>query len=172
MSDQPAAPVSERFLHIYCDESRQTADRYMVIGGLILDRTNEQRFAEAMALYRQSQNMLSEIKWTKVSAQKLREYRALIDLFFSVNRVIHFKAIVVDTREIDYRRYDKGDTELGFYKLMYQFLLHSFGAHLKSTDRCLIFLDRRTTGRYKLSTLCAVLNNGLRKKYGFGHQPV
>ncbi|MDI6768426.1 MAG: hypothetical protein QMD04_01965 [Anaerolineales bacterium] len=26
---------AERFLHIYCDESRQTADRYMVLGGLI-----------------------------------------------------------------------------------------------------------------------------------------
>jgi len=97
MSDQPAAPVSERFLHIYCDESRQTADRYMVIGGLILDRTNEPRFAEAMALYRQSQNMLSEIKWTKVSAQKLREYKALIDLFFSIREFsiwhFHFRGV-------------------------------------------------------------------------------
>jgi len=139
----------------------------MVIGGLIALRENESRFAEAMALYRQSQNMWAELKWTKVSDQKLSEYRALIDLFFSVNRAFHFKAIVVDTQEIDNGRYNKNDAELGFYKLMYQFLLHSFGAYLRPGDRCVIFLDQRTTSRYKLSTLCAILNNGLRKRYKF-----
>lgn len=161
-----------RLLHIYCDESRQTADRYMVIGGIVALRDDEQRFAEAMTLYRHSQNMHAELKWTKVSDQKLNEYRALIDLFFSVNRLFHFKAIIIDTQEIDHRRYNKGDAELGFYKLMYQFLLHSFGAQLRPTDRCIVFLDRRTTSHYKLSTLCAILNNGLRKKYGFNYGPV
>jgi hypothetical protein len=154
-----------RFLHIYCDESRQTADRYMVLGGIVTSRETEPRFAETMALYRESQNMHAELKWTKVSNQKFTEYRALVDLFFSVNRPFHFKAIVVDTQEIDNRRYNKNDAELGFYKLMYQFLLHSFGAYLLPTDQCIIFLDQRTTSRYKLSALCAILNNGLRKKY-------
>ena len=161
-----------RFLHIYCDESRQTADRYMVLGGIITLRENEPRFAEAMALYRQSQNMRAELKWTKVSDQKFAEYRALIDLFFSVNPLFHFKAIIVDTQEIDNRRYNKNDAELGFYKLMYQFLLHSFGADLRPDDRCIVFLDQRTTSHYKLSTLCAILNNGLRKKFDFAHNPV
>jgi len=161
-----------RFLHIYCDESRQTADRYMVIGGLITMRENEEAFMQAMSLYRQSNNMRSELKWTKVSNQKLEEYRALIDLFFSVNRAFHFKAIIVDTQEMDNRRYNKGDAELGFYKMMYQFLLHSFGEYLQPEDRCVIFLDQRTTSKYKLSTLCAILNNGLRKKYNFSVPPV
>lgn len=172
MTDTITPLPGGRFLHIYCDESRQTADRYMVIGGLMLERDNEPRFAEAMALYRQSQNMHAELKWTKVSNQKFNEYCALIDLFFSINRVIHFKAIVVDTQEMDHRRYNKGDAELGFYKLMYQFLLHSFGSELRPADRCVIFLDERTTSHYKLSTLGAILNNGLRKKYGFSVAPV
>lgn len=165
-------PTSGRFLHIYCDESRQTADRYMVIGGLILDRENEPRFAEAMALYRQSQNMHAELKWSKVSDQKFREYQALIDLFFTFNRAVHFKSIVVDTQEIDNRRYNKNDAELGFYKLMYQFLLHSFGAYLQPADQCIVILDQRTTTKYKLSTLCAILNNGLHKKYPYLLAPV
>lgn len=161
-----------RFLHIYCDESRQTADRYMVIGGIIAPRENETLFAEAMKLFRQGQNMHAELKWTKVSDQKLAEYKALIDLFFSFNRAFYFKAIVVDTQEIDHRRYNKGDAELGFYKLMYQFLLHSFGSELRQGDHCIIYLDQRTTSRYKLSTLCAVLNNGLHKKYRYLVSPV
>ena len=164
--------MTGRFLHIYCDESRQTADRYMVIGGLITMRENEEAFMQAMSLYRQSNNMNSELKWTKVSNQKLNEYLALTDLFFSVNRAFHFKAIVVDTQEMDNRHYNKGDAELGFYKMMYQFLLHSFGEYLQPEDRCVIFLDQRTTSKYKLSTLCAILNNGLRKKYNFSVPPV
>ena len=165
-------PEGGRFWHIYCDESRQSADRYMVIGGIVTLREDEPRFAEAMALYRDSQNMHAELKWTKVSDQKFNEYRALMDLFFSVNRLFHFRAIVVDTQEMDHRRYNRGDVELGFYKLMYQFLLHSFGAQLRPADRCIVYLDQRTTSHYKLSTLCAILNNGLRKKYGLGYGPV
>ena len=165
-------PPAERFLHIYCDESRQTADRYMVLGGLITLRENEEAFKQAMNLYRQSNHMLSEIKWTKVSNQKIQEYKALMDLYFSLNRSFHFKAIVIDTQEINHRRFNKNDAELGFYKLMYQFLLHSFGAYLTSADKCIIYLDQRTTSKYKLSTLCAILNNGLRKKYALNGKPV
>ncbi len=164
--------MAGRFLHIYCDESRQTADRYMVIGGLITMRENEEAFTQAMNLYRQGNAMLSELKWTKVSDQKLKEYTALIDLFFSVNQAFHFKAIVVDTQEMNNRRYNKSNAEIGFYKLMYQFLLHSFGAYLESDDRCIIYLDQRTTSKYKLSTLCAILNNGLKKKYQLPNPPI
>jgi len=164
-------PDTDRFLHIYCDESRQTADRYMVIGGIITLRSNESSLAEAMRLYRQAYNMHAELKWTKVSDQKLQEYRSLIDLFFSINRLFDFKSIVINTQEIDHRRFNKSNVELGFYKLMYQFLLHSFGQYLQEDDRCIIYLDRRNTS-YKISTLCAILNNGLRKKYHFMHTPV
>jgi hypothetical protein len=160
-----------RFLHIYCDESRQTADRYMVIGGIMALREHEAQFADAMALYRQSHKMHAELKWTKVSDQKLGEYKSLIDLFFSVNQLFHFESIVIDTQEIDNRLYNKNNPELGFYKLLYQFLLHSFGSQLQSNDRCIIFLDQRTTSHYKLPTLCAILNNGLQKHYGFSHRP-
>ena len=116
--------------------------------------------------------MHAELKWTKVSNQKLVQYQALVELYFKFSAVARFRAIVVDTREFDHRRYNKGDTELGFYKLMYQFLLHSFGRELRQDDRCIVYVDERTTSRYKLSTLASVLNNGMRKKYGFTHEPV
>jgi len=168
----PQAKNMGRFLHIYCDESRQTADRYMVIGGVILTREMEEQFVQTMSLYRMGNNMHAELKWSKVSDQKLREYQSLVDLFFSLNRAIHFKSIVVDTHEIDHRRFNKNDKDLGFYKLMYQFLLHSFGRYLQTDDQCIIHLDERTTSYYKLSTLCAILNNGLHKKYPNLKQPV
>jgi hypothetical protein len=109
----PQPTQSGRFLHIYCDESRQTADRYMVIGGVILTREMEAQFAQTMSLYRAGNKMNSEIKWVKVSSQRLQEYQALMDLFFSLNQAIHFKAIVVDTHEIDHKRFNKNNPELG-----------------------------------------------------------
>jgi len=144
----------------------------MVLGGLIIDRVYESLVANKMEEFRRANHMNAELKWTKVSAQKLGEYMSLVDLFFSLSAYLHFKSIVVDTHEIDNRRYNRSDAELGFYKLMYQFLLHSFGAYLRPMDQCLIYLDQRTTSHYKLSTLCAVLNNGLHKRHPYLHKPV
>jgi len=152
--------------HIYCDESRQTADRYMVIGGIISSAENVHRFDDAMALYRDSQNMHAELKWTKVSNQKLAEYRSLIDLFFTFTRAMHFKSMVLESGQIDYKTYHRGDRELGFYKFIYQMLLHQFGPYTKEDTRYLVILDRRTSS-YKLSALYTILNRGLRKKYNF-----
>jgi hypothetical protein len=98
----------------------------------------------------------------------LTVYRELVDIFFllSGKNSLHFKAVVFDTSQIDYRTYHRGDKELGFYKFFYQFLLHKFGPYAADdTHRLLVFLDQRTTS-YKLSTLCTVLNRGIRKKYG------
>jgi hypothetical protein len=144
----------------------------MVIGGILVQREHEHRLRTALQQFRNEQQMRAELKWTKVSNQKLAQYQALVELYFRFSSTARFKAIVVDTSEIDHQRYNKGDAELGFYKLMYQFLLHSFGRELRQDDRCIIYVDERTTSRYKLSTLASVLNNGMRKKYGFTHQPV
>jgi len=166
MQDASVQPESKGTLfHVYCDESRQTADRYMVLGGIIATAENAARFESAMAMYREAQNMKAGIKWQKVSNQKLSEYRALIDLFWTFRNALHFKSIVIDTSQIDYKKYHKGDRELGFYKFMYQFLLHQFGPYARDDCRYLIFLHRRTT-TYKLSTLYTILNRGLRKRFG------
>jgi len=161
-----------RLLHVYCDESHQTADRYMVIGGVICLRNERPSVLAAIQDYRGKYGMLAELKWTKVSQQKLDAYLALADLVHTQRKHIHYRAIVIDTSEIDHRRYNRNDPELGFYKLMYQFLLHSFGGYLSPRDTCIIHLDQRTTSHYKLSTLWAVLNNGMHKKYPCLAKPV
>jgi len=116
-------------LHVYCDESRQTQDRFMVFGGIIVPDQNIEPFDQAMSLWRRSHRMSAELKWTKVSNQKRAEYRALVDLFFSVAGAgsLSFRSVVFDTADIDYHEYHRGDKELGFYKFFYQFLLHDFG---------------------------------------------
>lgn len=76
----------------------------MVIGGIIVPREHEVRVLQAVQSYRTDNQMHAELKWTKVSDQKLTEYQRFVDLFFSLNSVMYFKAIVVDTSEIDHKR--------------------------------------------------------------------
>lgn len=154
-------------LHVYCDESRQTQDRYMVFGGIMVPETSVEPFNKAMALWRDAQNMHAELKWTKVSNQKLNEYKSLVDLFFSLagKGQLHFRSVVFDTAQIDYKTYHKGSKELGFYKFFYQFLLHSFGAYVAKENRqLLVSFDQRNT-KEKLSTFGLILSRGMRNRY-------
>lgn len=147
---------------VYGDESRQTRDRYMVIGGVILPSRQADSLHSAVNLFRESNRMHATLKWTKVSNQKFQEYRNFVDLFFSFSRVINFRCMVLDTSLIDHETYSGGDRELGFYKFMYQFLVHSLRRYIQPGERALVRLDRRVT-TYKLSDLAAVLNAGLKR---------
>jgi hypothetical protein len=117
--------------HIICDESRQTKDRYMVLGGLIIKNEDINKFAATMKRYRNETNMNAELKWSKVSNQKYEEYKKFIDFFFALNNtdVIHFKSIIIDTHKLNHKKFNKGDKEIGFYKFYYQLLLHSFASN-------------------------------------------
>ncbi|MFN8468245.1 MAG: DUF3800 domain-containing protein [Caldilineaceae bacterium] len=160
-----------QFWHIYCDESRQRAHRFMVLGGVILSRDFEPDFLQMVEEYRNSCHMHSELKWQKVSRGKLVEYQRFVDLLFDNRKSIYFKAIIIDTHQMNNQKYNKGDKELGFYKMIYLFLLHSFGRHLCNSDRCIVTLDQRNT-QYKLSHLANILNNGLNKRYRLSQRPV
>ncbi|MCC6458050.1 MAG: DUF3800 domain-containing protein [Caldilineaceae bacterium] len=163
--------TTPRFLHIYCDESRHMAHRFMVLGGLILDRRYEESFNRSFLNYCSNSKMHSELKWNKVSRGKLQEYKSLLDLVSSCNKYIHFKALVVDTHQMNLRRYNKNNLDDAINRLLYQFLVHMFGSYLNTDDQCIVTLDQRNTSQ-KLSTLCAIANNGLRKKHKFQHHPI
>lgn len=161
--------------HIYCDESRQSKDRYMIIGGIIIPLSEVSLFNETMKQYRLEQKMFAELKWSKVSNQKLGEYKRFIDYFFALNNTdkLHFHSIIIDNHQVNHRKFNKGDKELGFYKFYYQLLLHGFGKKYCSNgenDRFIVHLDYRTTS-YSLNTLKHVLNRGIAKKYSVKTSP-
>lgn len=153
--------------HAYCDESSQTKSRFMVYGGIIIEQADLLSFDVALQVWRNEHNMHSELKWTKVSDQKEREYIALADLFFKLaaRNLVHFKSVVFDTTRLDYRRFFRGNHELGFYRFYHYFLLHKFASYATSdADRLLVFLDERTT-EFPLDRLQAMLNKGIRRHY-------
>jgi len=43
--------------HIYCDESRQSKDRYMVLGGILLPASNVELFNQTFKEFRITENV-------------------------------------------------------------------------------------------------------------------
>lgn len=154
--------------HAYCDESRQTQNRFMVFGGLVVPAEKVEPIEAAFSEWRLRRGMSAELKWTKVSRAKLDEYRSFVELGFSLieRDELHFKSVVFDTDEIDYRSHHDNDKDLGFNKLFYHFLLHKFATYARTDeDRLLVFMDERKSS-HSLTTLRDVLNSGIRKRYG------
>lgn len=158
---------------IFIDESRQTYDKFMVLGGVICPYANLAAIQKELDKLRCDTNMTKEFKWTKVSRAKLDHYKMLIDAVVdSIEKnLLHFKAVVFDTHEFDHKKFSNGDVETTFYKLMYQFILHKFGKYLEEEDFAIIHLDQRNSS-YPLSKLKMILNAGIRKKYQLHGEPI
>jgi len=111
--------------------------------------------------------MFSEMKWTKVSDYKLAAYKALVDHFFERCRgaTIHFRSVVFDTHSDDFNRHQDGDRDLGYYRLMYHFLLNTFCFYPGPNDSLHVFLDERNS-KQSLGEFRRILNSGVRKKQG------
>jgi hypothetical protein len=161
--------------NIYCDESRQTKDRFMVLGGLIIEQSDVPKFDSTMKKFRVEQKMHAELKWTKVSRGKLREYEGFIDYFFALNSSdkVHFHSIILDNHAINHAKFSQGQKEIGFYKFYYQLLLNCFGkayCRLGTDDRFVVHLDQRET-KYSLQEFKKILNNGMAKKFDNHTEP-
>lgn len=162
-----ASPPKE--FHVYCDESH-TEHRFMVFGGIVIPSRDLEKFDAVVNAWRVKNNMTAEMKWTKLTDQRLEQYRSLLDLFFSKasnNREgFHFKAAVYDMSQVNYRKQFGGNEELGFYTFYRFFLLHKFGQYAKTEQHKLyIYLDDRTT-KYRLSNLRKFLNDEIKRKLG------
>ena len=114
--------------NLICDESG-TSDRYLVVGGLALPRTNHAALAVELGAFKKSKGLRTEgeFKWGKVSKGYLPHYRALLEWFFQHLKSNHlrFRAHVVDTSAHLYRQYGDGDKEKAFYKIFYHLLYQS-----------------------------------------------
>lgn len=172
-------PVPLKTLHmpnsyrVFIDESRQTSERFMVLGGIITTVQNLPNIQTKINAFRANTGMVREFKWTKTSRTMLINYQGLVDLLvdFINQKAVHFKAVVFDSNTFDHKKFSDGDEEKTFYKMMYQFILHKFGDYLNNEDKAVIHLDQRTTS-YSLNEFKSILNSGIRKKYELQCYPI
>ena len=147
----------------------------MILAGIIIRDRRIDEFNNTIAAYRKQTNMHSELKWSKVSNQKLSEYKTFVDYFFALcdTDKIHFRSIIFDNHEVDHKKFSSGNKEEGFYKFYYQlFLLFGkkyFNPKTKDT-KFIIHPDYRHT-KYKLNDLKGILNSGFSKKTQINESP-
>jgi hypothetical protein len=155
-------------IHVYTDESRIKGERFMLIGGLWVPEPSEAQLRGEIAAVRATFNATAEFKWTKVSNFKLPAYSELVNAFFKCPDV-SFHCIVVDVTILDYARFHRSDTELGFYKFYYQLLSRKlqFGnAYFVYTD------ERRNRKANRLAALQIITNRYWGKFKQAGTKPV
>ena len=162
--------------HIFCDESRQTNHRHMILGGLVIHQDQLDEFNATMTDFRHEINMHAELKWSKVSNGKIAEYRRFIDYFFALNNtnIVHFHCITLDTNQINHKAYNAGNKETGFYKFFYQLLYNCFARNYlteQNDTKFIIHMDQRNTS-YSLNDLKDILNNGIKKNMGITQKRV
>ena len=151
---------------LIADESGISNDRYVVVGGLAMHRSALVGAYEALAAYREAHSMRAELKWQRVSDQKLKEYLALVDYFFAMNErgAISFHCIVFDAHQWNHKKYNEGSEDIGLSKLYYQLILHKFIKTYGSRGDLYVRLDHRNS-KTPLDTIRRMLNNAAR---GFG----
>lgn len=123
--------------------------------------------------FRETHNMHSELKWSKVSNQKLEQYMAFVDLFFSLNSVnrIQFHSVIFDSHQANHVRYNNGDSDIGLSKLYYDLIFHKFIKRCGRDSTLFACLDHRISST-SLHDLKAMLNATAARDCGFGHRPL
>lgn len=126
--------MSEVF-NIYCDEScHLERDRrpVMVLGCVWCPTARAAEISTRLREIKQEHRVLSErdlreprerqfeVKWTKVSASKLRLYLDWIDYFFDDDH-LHFRAVVIQKADLDHAAW-RQTHDLWYYKMLFQLL--------------------------------------------------
>ena len=116
--------MSETY-NIYCDESchlENDKKRALVIGGIFCPKIHVPDVNLKIRYLKHEHRMPEafEIKWTKVSEQKLDFYKSIIDLFFDL-RYLLFRAVIADKSELDHVLFNQ-DHDTWYFKMYYLML--------------------------------------------------
>jgi hypothetical protein len=149
----------------------------MVLGGIIIPDDRLARVKESLQKYRLEERMRAELKWSKVTKQYLRKYKIFVDHFFELNSrdCAHFHSLILDSHQFNHRKFNEGNKDLGYYKFLYQLLLHGFGKHYSKNRRgeeckLIVHPDQRNS-KYPLDRLRTTLNYSMAKQYAVRTKP-
>jgi hypothetical protein len=156
-------PLNLDLLHdIYVDESSQTQNRYLVLGGIIVANKHVEAFCDHIQRARLPELPHGEMKWTKVSQSKLPAYKRVVEAVLKPPpgplAAVEFHSLIVDTSKIKDQLYNRGSREVGFNKEIYQ-LCRKFG-RIHRGRLFYVYLDNRETTS-STHELRDILNRGI-----------
>ncbi len=148
-------------INIYCDESNHLQNdgiSAMVLGAVYAPQEKvavaNKRIREIKQKYNISPS--TEMKWVKVSPNKLQFYLDIIDYFFD-NDDLHFRAIIINKDGLNHGAFNQSHDE--FYYKMYFELLSKI---LDPQNKYSIYPDiKDTRGRQKIKKLHEILANSM-----------
>lgn len=88
-SDHREPPPIESISDICIDESSQTKNRFLLLGGVIIPKESVAAAEARLAAARLPGLPFGEIKWGKASRSKLSAYRRFVDRFFDAAEFRH-----------------------------------------------------------------------------------
>lgn len=167
----PETPIQD--FAIFADESAITTGRHMHVGATVVRKLYVRALYQSIHDFRTEHKMHAELKWSKVSNQKLPAYKALVDIFFDFmdRGALTFRVTTFDNHKWDHKRYNNSDPDIGISKLFYQMLLHQVIGVYGDLASLYICLDRRRSSTGLLD-LQRMLNAGAGKDYGLTFSPV
>lgn len=152
-------------INIYCDESchlQNDKQKVMVWGGIICEKNKKDEVYKRIREIKTKHKLKKtyEIKWTKVSKNKLNFYYDLIDYFFD-NSDLSFRGVLVPNKEI-LNFADSNEFNKFYYKMYYVMLKTIF----KPNYIYNIFIDKKdTNGKEKIDILKYWLEKKLSYQY-------
>jgi len=148
-------------INVYCDESNHLESdgiSPMVLGAVFGQveeiKTANTRIREIKVRHGIAPH--TEIKWTKVSPNKIQFYLDLIDYFFDSDD-LHFRAVIVNKAELDHEGFNQTHDDF-YYKIYFELLKRI----LSPSDRYNVYLDiKDTRGGKKVKKLRDILSNNM-----------
>lgn len=157
-------------LAVYVDEScADGRNRYLIHGALFLCGQQIGDLRAAIEATVAAGGLSDEVKWSGITRAKRARELAIADQYFDGTNDQElaagrwFQSMVIDQHQLDVRGYHGGDRDVCFYKCLYNLLVKRIAQYALPDEDVHVVLDQRTTLRYDLEDLRAVLNNALRR---------
>lgn len=149
-------------INVYCDESchlEHDKSNIMTIGGVWCDKTKVKELSEKIKGIKIKHGIKPnfEVKWIKVSDNKIEFYSELLKLFFEEEE-IHLRCLVVSDKS-KLRHDDFHQDHNTFYDKMYYLMLCYM---IDSSQGYNIYVDIKDT---HTNEKCNIVKSYLRKKY-------
>lgn len=152
--------------NIYCDESchiQHDGNDIMVIGGVFCPKSKAKKINKEIRRIKEKYKIgpFAEVKWHKVSNNKLDFYKELIEYFFSTEDLRFRCVIAPEKKKLNLEKYSLTYNE--WYYRIYYLLLKEI---ISIDSEYYIYMDiKDTKGGVKVKKLQEVLNNLLYSFY-------
>jgi hypothetical protein len=142
--------MSKFYYDLYCDESGTDKNDFH-FGAIHCSRARATRLDKAMQNFRVQNNLIHELKWTKVSKTFLAAYIEFVDIFLDDQYTTFVLSSI--SKGAHWRRLASSN-DSRFLHAYFHFLEHAMWA----SARYAVFLDATSSKRYKFTAFHYALN--------------